>query len=192
MFDDSSWLDIGPPKKQQPKPVDNPRRRELVTALFALTWKQRAYMDALHDHQFDDRAARKVLAEKSCNVSRAEVQRWRTEAAYRRAIQLMQGIAADDAGLSRAAVLAKMAKLADDTRRIVTRRDANDNVIDGPVDGPTARGVLKDMAQALGVLDMQDKNRVTVQIINMSNRDADLAHNVVAEQETKVIEARNL
>jgi hypothetical protein len=163
---DDSWLDSGPTKNNLPIKAaaeENPRRRALVESLFALTWRQRRYLEALNDCAFDDRAARKASG-----VTKAQLRRWATEPTYQRAVRLLEGIVTDDVSFTRAAVLAKMSRLADDTRKLVTRTDANGNVVAEPVDGPTARGTLKDLAQALGFLEPERQTKVVVQVIDMS------------------------
>jgi hypothetical protein len=160
---DDSWLEYDEePQKKLPIPVDNEQRRELVKTLFALTWKQRAFVKALHATQLDERAAREQL-----KVKASTLLRWKTEPAFARLLNLLQAIVADDVSLTRASVLARISKLADDTRKIVTRRDANGNEIEGPVDGSTARGALKDLATALNVLEPAS-TRVMVQIVDLS------------------------
>jgi hypothetical protein len=166
MPEDTRWLDIEPTPKEKELPAeDNPRRRQLIDALFALPAKQQAFISQLHECQLDERAARK-----STGVSQRELSRWKTEAAFARVVGLLQGVAVDDIGLSRAGILSRQLALADDTRRVVTREDARGNAIDEPVDASAARSTLRDLAQELGLLNEPEQSRPRVRIINMSSR----------------------
>lgn len=76
MSEDPDWLDIGPP--QLPAIVkDETKYNAMIAALKKCSPKQRAFLSALHEACFDEKAAHKALAEQGTRISWQAVRKWR-------------------------------------------------------------------------------------------------------------------
>lgn len=163
--DPFAWLNYEEPEQLQtskPQPAQELQpavseaaetRRELVLALRQLDGDQRVFLEELVEESFDVKRAIKATRARGFQCSRQRLERkWMHQPEFSRALDRLKDYGALSIGISKTALLARLLKLADDCRALVTVLDKNDNAITRPVDAQAARHTLETIAKISGVL----------------------------------------
>lgn len=147
------WLDL--PGSAVAKLKVQPEYAQALTALRALSPKQRLFLDALLDCQLEPNEARKLLkARHGITVTRATWQRkWMLgDPNFAQAMRSLQDFACSSVAVSKAAVFAKLNRLIEDCRKVVPYTDKAGNSYERPVDAGTAHSALVTLAKLSGAL----------------------------------------
>ena len=167
--EDYSWLSLAP----EPAPIKLPERlpseivpavsealstrQALVVALRQIDAGQRVFLEELVSESFDVKRALRATRDRGFPASRSILDRkWMHEPNFARALETLRNYGSLTLGISKTAILAKLEKLADDCRALVTLEDKFGNVVTKPVDAAAARSALETLARISGVLTAQE------------------------------------
>jgi hypothetical protein len=146
------WLDTEP-TKQLAEVKRTPEYVKAVAALQELTPKQRLYLDCLLDTYLEPKAASKLMRKRhNILVNSKERTEWFGQENFARAVTCLQEFACNAVAISKAALLGKLNKLANDCRRVVPYEDKLGNRFDRPVDASAAHAALVTLSKITGHL----------------------------------------
>lgn len=152
MSADSDWLEIEP-TKQLTELKRTPEYTRAIAALQQLSSKQRLFLDCLLDSQLEPAKAAKLMRKRhQILVNVSERKEWFGEEHFTAAVTSLQEFACSAVAISKAAILAKLNKLANDCRKVVPYEDKLGNRFDRPVDASAAHATLVSLAKITGHL----------------------------------------
>jgi hypothetical protein len=198
----ADWLDIPPesegdivaaeladevtsPQRALRKPVPSRLSDEgtaLVIALRSLTGKQRVFLRALIDSAGVFAVAIRRCKDQLYDVSEHTARGWMRETKFLRALQLARKNAAANAGLDPDSVMLRVARVVDEAMVPREKHDREGNPVGDPeMDYNAALRGLELAAKVHGMTREADTARVTLEIVNIANRE-EIDARVVSEQ----------
>ncbi len=158
----NDWLDTEPAK-----PVAElkrtPEYTKAIAALQELSPKQRLFLDCLLDAQLEPAKASKLMRSRhGILVNVTERKEWFGEEHFARAVGCLQEFACSAVAISKAAILGKLNKLANDCRKVVPYTDKLGNTFERPVDASAAHATLVSLAKITGHLKSDASGAVTI------------------------------
>jgi hypothetical protein len=179
MSADENWLDTEP-TKQLTELKRTPEYEKAVAALQQLSPKQRLFLDCLLDACLEPRAASKLMRKRhGILVNVAERKEWFGEENFARAVTSLQEFACNAVAISKAALLGKLNKLANDCRKVVPYEDKLGNRFNRPVDASAAHATLVTLAKITGQLKTDASAGVTIN----ANGPAQFVYQIISSKE---------
>lgn len=141
-----------------------PEYQQALVAMQALTPHQRVYLDCLLDTELEPDAARKLMRKRhGIRIRRAEQDAWlQGDENFYMALAALQQFACSAVAISKAGVLAKLNKLANDCRRLVPYTDKAGNKFMRPVDASAAHAAMVSLAKITGSLQTEGRGGTTI------------------------------
>jgi hypothetical protein len=179
MSTESDWLDIEP-TKQLTDLKRTPEYTKAIAALQQLSPKQRLYLDCLLDAQLEPAKASKLMRKRhNILVNVTERKEWFGEEHFARAVGCLQEFACSAVAISKAAILGKLNKLANDCRKVVPYEDKLGNRYERPVDASAAHATLVSLAKITGHLKSDASAGVTIN----ANGPAQFVYKIISSKE---------
>ena len=153
------------------------KRKELLTLKREMTFPHRDYVECMTQSGFHISNANTAMLLKGYAHDRSSYTRWRAKPRMRRALELAEELALEDASITAGKIIGRVNKLSEHSLDEIPIRDRNGNLLHDE-DGVPLR-MMRNPELALKANELlgkhkklwgndQDQTRVTVQIVNLS------------------------